>query len=103
MLSIPLQAIPSQLCKVILAGQNCQILIYQKDQGVFVDINSNDVEIVTGVIALDIVPLVCREYLGFSGNLMFNDNQGTSDPNYSGFGTRYSLIYLTAEEYALIQ
>lgn len=69
----------------------------------FVDINVNGVDVVTGVIARDVVPLVCREYAGFSGNLVFIDTQGNGDPVYDGLGSRYSLVYLTAEEYALIQ
>lgn len=102
MQNIPLQNIPSQLTKVVLGGQNVQIFIYQKDQGVFVDINSDGVDIVVGVIARDAVPLVCREYAGFIGNLLFIDTQGNSDPFYSGLGSRFSLVYLTADEYVLL-
>ena len=102
MQNIPLQNIPSQLTKVVLGGQNVQIFIYQKDQGVFVDINSDGVDIVVGVIARDAVPLVCREYAGFIGNLIFIDTQGNYDPFYSGLGSRFSLVYLTADEYVLL-
>lgn len=102
MQSIPLQPVPSQSTKVVLGGQNCQILIYQKPQGVFVDINADGVDISVGTIARDAVPLVCREYSGFAGNLLFIDSQGSEDPNYSGLGARFDLVYLTAEEYALI-
>lgn len=102
MQSVPLQPIPSQSTKVVLGGQNCQLLINQKPQGVFVDINVDGVDIVTSVIARDAVPLVCREYTGFAGNLLFIDTQGSDDPSYAGLGDRFSLVYLTAEEYALI-
>jgi hypothetical protein len=102
MQEIPLQAIPSQSSKVVLAAQNCQILVYQKPQGVFVDLNVDGVDIVAGVIARDAVPLVCREYAGFAGNLLFIDTQGSSDPSYDGLGSRFNLVYLTAEEYALL-
>ena len=43
-----------------------------------------------------------RGYTGFIGNLLFIDTQGNSDPSYDGLGSRFSLVYLTAEEYALI-
>jgi len=99
---VPLQPIPSQSTKVVLGGQNCQLLINQKPQGIFVDINADGVDIVTGVIARDAVPLVCREYTGFAGNLLFIDTRGSDDPAYAGLGDRFSLVYLTAEEYALI-
>jgi len=103
MQTIPLQPVPAQVSKVVLGGQNCQINIYQKPQGVFVDITADDLEIIVGTIARDIAPLVSREYTGFLGNFLFIDTQGNSDPSYAGFGSRFSLVYLTAEEYALIQ
>lgn len=102
MQNIPIQPIPSQLVKVVLGGQNVQIFIYQKDQGLFIDINSDGVDIVVGVIARDAVPIICREYMGFIGNILFVDTQGASDPIYSGLGSRFSLVYLTADEYGLI-
>ncbi len=102
MQSVPLQPVPSQSTKVVLGGQNCQILIYQKPQGCFVDINADGVDIVVGIIGRDAVPLVCREYTGFVGNLLFMDTQGSDDPSYEGLGSRFDLVYLTADEYALI-
>ena len=102
MQSVPLQPVPSQSTKVVLGGQNCQILVYQKPQGVFVDINADGVDISVGTIARDAVPLISREYAGFAGNLIFIDTQGSDDPSYEGLGDRWTLVYLTAEEYALI-
>ena len=81
MQTVPLQPVPSQSTKVVLGGQNCQILIYQKPQGCFVDINADGVDIVVGIIGRDAVPLVCREYTGFIGNLIFIDTQGSDDPS----------------------
>lgn len=101
MQQIPLQPIPAQISKVVLGGQNCQLSIYQKQRGLFVDINVNGEDVATAVIALDAVPLVCRDYAGFSGNLLFIDTQGKSDPSYEGLGSRFALVYLTAEEYAV--
>ena len=102
MQTVPLQPVPSQSTKVVLGGQNCQILVYQKPQGVFVDINADGVDISVGTIARDAVPLISREYAGFIGNLIFIDTQGSDDPSYEGLGDRWTLVYLTAEEYVLI-
>jgi hypothetical protein len=101
MLQIPIQPVPSQQVKVVLASQNCQIAIYQKVQGVFVDLNSNGIDISVGVQAHNAVQLDPREYAGFAGNLMFIDTQGLEDPSFEGFGTRWFLIYLTDAEFAL--
>ena len=103
MLEIPLQPVPSQSTKVVLGGQNCQLLVYQKPQGVFVDINVDGVDVSVGTIARDTVPLISRDYAGVSGNVLFIDTQGNSDPSYTGFGGRFSLVYLTAEEYAQLR
>lgn len=101
MLQIPIQAVPSQQLQVVLAGQNVQIAIYEKQaQGLFVDINVNGVEIMTAVIAEDANPLNSRKYEPFIGNLVFIDTQGNSNPDWTGLGSRFQLVYLTAAEYA---
>lgn len=102
MQTIPLQAIPSQIVKTVLGGQNCQILINQKAEGLFVDVNADGVDVALAMIARDAVPIVCRGYSGFAGNLIFIDTQGSLDPSYLGLGTRWTLTYLTAAENALI-
>ena len=103
MQTVPLQPVASQVSKVVLGGQNCQIGVYQKPQGIFVDVSSDGVSIAVATIARDIDPVISRVYTGFIGNLLFIDTQGNSDPSYTGLGSRFSLVYLTAEEYVLIQ
>jgi hypothetical protein len=102
MQNVPLQPIPSQLSKLVLGGQNCQLTVYQKPQGLFVDIVADDISVSVGTVARDTAMLISRDYVGFAGNLFFIDTQGDEDPHYTGFGSRYSLVYLTAEEYALL-
>ncbi len=102
MRQIPMQPPPSQNTQVVLGGQNCQISIYQKSEGLLFDLVSDNVTIVCAVLAHDCVPLVCRQYMGFLGDLMFVDTQGVSDPTYAGLGGRFALVYLTASERELI-
>ena len=102
MQQIPLRPIPAQSVKALLNGQNCQIDVYQKQQGIFVNISVDGVAVAASTIARDAVPLVSREYAGFSGNLLFIDTQGDKDPDYLSLGSRYSLVYLTAAENDLI-
>lgn len=103
MLEIPIQPTPSQVVKVVLSSQNFQILLQQKDQGIFVDINVNGTDVSTGTVARDGVPLISQDYAGVAGNVLFVDTQGYSDPNYADLGTRYVLLYLTADEYLQLQ
>ncbi len=95
---IPLNAVASQTFSVLLADQNCQINIYQKSTGLFLDLYSNSTAIVLGVLCENLNRIVRSLYLGFSGDLEFIDNQGTDDPDFTGLGTRFSLAYLTAAE-----
>lgn len=91
---IPLAAVPSQKLSVNLGGQSCQIAIYQKETGVFLDLARDNIAIVTGAICRDRVSVVREEYLTFAGLVGFVDTQGESDPDYTGFGTRYQLAYI---------
>jgi len=98
MKTIPLSAKPSQTLSVLLGGQNCQIRVYQKTTGVYLDLYVNNAAVVTGVIARDRVLIVRQSYLGFVGDLSFFDTQGTDDPTYDGLGSRYQLVYLEASD-----
>jgi len=100
MLQIALQPVPSQQLQVVLAGQNCQLAVYTRSTGLFVDVNVNGSDVANAVLARDVVPLVPTTYLGFVGNLLFTDTQGYSDPTFDGLGSRYQLVYLTASEAA---
>ena len=103
MQTIPLQPVPSQTVKVVLANQNCQITLRHQTQGLFADVVADGVTLTSTTIARDAVPIMPRDYLAFAGNLVFVDTQGADDPTYTGLGSRFQLVYLTAEEYALVQ
>lgn len=103
MQEIPISATPNQILRVVLANQNFQINIAQKEQGVFVDVNVNGDDISNGIIARDVVPIIQNDYAGVQGNLLFLDTYGSDDPSFAQFGTRFKLIYLEASEYALIR
>lgn len=97
---IPLTPTPSQQLSVTLGGQNCVINIYQKSTGVYADLFVSGNTLLTTVICHDRCKIVRYTYLGFTGDLSFIDTQGKSDPDYTLFGTRYLLVYLTPTEVA---
>lgn len=90
---IPLTAVASQSFTVQLNGQNCEINIYQKSTGLYFDLTVNGESIVNTMICLNAVGLVREVYLGFIGQLVFIDTQGSDDPYYTGLGSRYVLTY----------
>lgn len=98
MLTIPITAIPAQTFDAKLGGQNCTITIRQKDQGLFIDLAVNSLPVVSGVICRNLNRIVRYGYLGFIGDLCFVDTQGNEDPDYSGLGDRWVLMYLAEGE-----
>jgi hypothetical protein len=102
MLIIPIQPVPSQQVLCVLNGQNCQIAIYLRNKKIYVDLNSNGTNMCLACLAHNAVPLdACNSYDGFQGNLFFIDTQGIDDPQYTGFNTRWFLVYLTPAELLL--
>lgn len=98
MLFIPLQPVPFQRITVTLAGQPCAIAVRQRSTGLFLDLAVSGADIINGVIARDRNLIVRDAYLGFIGDLTFYDTKGFSDPDHTGLGTRFVLLYLTPGE-----
>ncbi|MDP4023707.1 hypothetical protein Q8W71_13810 [Methylobacterium sp. NEAU 140] len=95
---IPLQPVPNQAVAVTLGGQPCQINVRQTLYGLTLDLYVREALIIGGALVLDRNRVVRSAYLGFSGDLMTFDTQGTDDPVSTGLGSRFLLAYLTASE-----
>lgn len=95
---IPLQAVPNQTVSCQLAGQQCLIKVYARRYGLFVDLYLNGSLLIGGVIAENLNRIVRSTYLGFQGDLIFADSQGASDPVWTGLGSQYELLYLSAAD-----
>lgn len=98
MLIVPLQPVPNQSVQCQLGGQACTLNIYQYAYGLFVDVLVGTTAIISGVIAENANRIVRSLYLGFVGDFVFQDTQGTDDPVYTGLGTRFQLVYLEAAD-----
>lgn len=98
MLTVPIFDQPSQSLQVTLGQQLCTINIYQKNTGLFCDLLVNDALIIGGVLCENLNRIVRSVYLGFVGDLVFDDTQGSDDPSYPGLGDRYVLIYVEAAD-----
>ena len=92
---IPVQPVPRQIVTAYLgANLTAQITIYQKFYGLFCDVAQNNIPIIYGVKCENLNRIVRDSYLMFTGDIAFIDQQGLSDPFYTGLGTRYLLYYL---------
>lgn len=90
---IPLQPAKSQVVTVQLSGQSCRIKVHHRTFGMYVDLYVNDALIIGGVLALNLNKIVRSKYLGFKGDLYFQDTQGRDDPQWQGLGSRFMLLY----------
>ncbi len=99
---VPIQAAENQNVQTNLNGQAVQLNIYQKSTGLFMDVLVSNLPVVYGIICEDRNRIIRSPYLGFAGDLTFVDQQGASDPVYSGLGTRYLLYYLEANDLAVM-
>lgn len=110
---ILLAAIPSQTLSINLGGQAAQIAVYQlgigADAHLYFDLSVGATPIVTCRVCRNLQQLLSDAgYQGFQGGFMFIDNQATPgdalqtgiDPVYTGLGSRFEFVYLTAAEMA---
>ncbi len=95
---IPLDPVPSQTLNIILSLETCIITVYQRSNGLYLDLTISGTPVLNGVLCLDQNFIVLNSYLGFIGDLVFVDTLGTSDPYYTGLGTQYLLLYLLPTE-----
>lgn len=102
MKEVALKTIPAQKIQTVLASQNCTIELHQKERGLFFSLSVDGKHIVDNVLAQDANPLIHRKYVSFAGNFVFMDTKGISDPDYTGLGQRYALLYLDAGEAAAL-
>lgn len=103
MLVIPLKPVPAQRLAVLLAAQSCTMHIYQRSTGLYIDVLVDDALVIGGVLCRNLCVVVRSLYLGFIGDVAFVDTQpdkinGPMDPEYTGLGARYQLIWLAPSE-----
>lgn len=102
--TIPLTAVPNQTLATPVGSQNCRLNIYQKSTGLYMDVILNDEPIILGVICEDRNRIIRNAYLGFAGDFAFFDMQKPvnavvgQDPEYTGLGDRYRLVYFEESE-----
>ena len=95
---VPLTPVPSQTFDVQLANQSCRLSFYQKSTGMFMDVFLSGTLVIGGVLCQNKNRIVRSLYLGFSGDFIFVDTQGDANPDYTGLGRRFVLIYLEAAD-----
>lgn len=102
---VPLQALANQTAQAQLGGQAVTLNVYQQTFGLYMDVMLGTVPVVQGVICLNKTLIVRNTYLGLIGDLIFLDTQGGGNPIspvYTGIGSRFFLVYLSATDIAAL-
>jgi hypothetical protein len=104
---VTLQQVANQTLQSQLGGQAVTMKVYQQVFGLYMDVLIGNQPIIQGVIALNGNLIVRNTYLGFVGDFIFVDAQPPvggigADPVYTGFGTRFFLIYLSTTDIAAL-
>lgn len=96
--TIPLAATPNQTASVVLGERNVDFTLRAFDDALYIDVIVDDVPIVAGQVCTDRTDLTARAVqLGYPDlALYFADLRGTSNPDWTEFGTRYVLLAETA-------
>lgn len=102
MLTIPLQAVPSQSFRITLNGQVCSFTIYSRSTGLYLDLSVLGTVILQGQLVVDRAYLVRDKYLGFIGDIAMVDVLSDTDPIYTGLGTQYQLIYFAPADLPVV-
>lgn len=90
MLVVPLAVVPSQTLVITLGEQPAQIALRTMGLHLYFTLEG----VVTNRICRNEQRLlVDAKYRGFLGDFAFIDTQGDTDPVFTGFGTRYQLVY----------
>lgn len=99
---VPLQSVPSQRIKTTLDGRIVYIQLYQRRYGLFINIYIEDELMIGACICQNLNRIIRAKYLNeqfsFTGDFMFVDLIGNTDPIYQGLGTQYQLVYLSDDE-----
>jgi hypothetical protein len=102
MQTVAVQALPNQQLQAQLGNQSVTLQIIQENFGLFMTVLVAGQVIIQGVICENLNRIVRDAYLGFVGDFIWFDTQGTSDPIYTGLGSRYLLVYLSEADLAAV-
>lgn len=95
---IPLAAIPAETFQIVLDDQQCRITLYQRGRRMYLDLDVGDEAVCRGAICQNRASIVQSPTRLFSGTLHFWDTLGDEPPQYDRLGTRFLLLYVSANE-----
>lgn len=98
MQKIPLSTNPNQQFSCVLDDQNCTITIKQNGARVYASLSVDQESVFDSQFCRDRVLLPTFSTIKFNGHLAFVDTRSKSNPDYTGFGDRFILVFLSEGE-----
>lgn len=94
--NIPVTAAANQSLSAVLDNQACLLGLRTLNGSLYISVSIAGAPVISTRICRDRQRiLVNAQYRGMRGELIFIDTQGSSDPAFSGLGTRFLLLYVT--------
>lgn len=90
---IPLKAVPSQQIVTSVGGQTVTITLRQLGGRQYFSASLPDKVLCENVLMVDRTYLICAAYLGFTGDFLCVDTQGTDSPNFNQWNSRFLLLW----------
>jgi len=95
---IPLNELPAQNIQVVLDGQYCGLTLRQKGPRIYLDLSADERPVCAGAVCVSGANVLQSPSPHFSGTLHFYDLGGQAAPRWPELGSRYLLLYLSADE-----
>lgn len=108
MIKIPLTAYPDQELQIELGEQMCTLHVFERYGFMYLDVTVKNTLIIAGMLCHPTTPALPPNLQGFEGNFYVIDTKAANtatqtEPNYTGWGTRYLLYWLSPAEMAQLE
>lgn len=90
---IPLRAVPAQTVQVTLAGQPVTLYLRQLGGSQYISVSWAGTVLCETVLMVNRSAIIRAAYTGFIGDIAVNDTQGDDAPDYTGWGSRWQLLF----------
>lgn len=93
--TIQTKAVPSQAINIVLLGQPCVINLTEIGGRQYFSLSINSTVICQNVLIVNRSGIVRAKYTGLKGEFAAIDTVGDEPPVYTGWGTRWILVFNT--------
>ena len=90
---IPIRAVPSQTVQVTLAGQPVTLYLRQLGGRQYISVSWAGTVLCETVLMVNRSAIIRAAYSGFVGDIAVYDTQGDDAPEYTGWGSRWLLLF----------